>query len=134
MVSFLFGLGVASCVASSTHRVVVVRQEVVLLCLEVLDYLVKLFNQALHALHLVRGQRLELVDSREHIDELVDPPAEEIKLAEDLRLAEIKLLALGHGKKFVLGAPVHLLVGVVEVDAGLERDLQLFLRVEIVRW
>ena len=39
-------------------------------------------------------QRRKLIDSREHILELLDAAAEEVKLAKDGRLVEVELLAL----------------------------------------
>ena len=106
-------------VAVELVRVVV--EQVVPLRLELRDDLVENDEQRLHALELVLGERVELLHRREHVDQLDDAPAEQVELAEDLRLREVELLALGHRQQLVLREPVLLLVELVEPQARLER-------------
>ena len=80
-------------VAVELVRVVV--QQVVLLLFELRDDLVEDDEQRLHALELVVDEGVELLDRREHVDQLDDAPAEEVELAEDLRPGEVELPTFG---------------------------------------
>ena len=62
------------------------------------------------------GERGKLLDGGEHVNELGNTLAKEVKLAEDVALVEVKLLHLGLRGQFVFGDPVLLLVGVVKAQ------------------
>mmetsp|Transcript_17790 Transcript_17790/g.60027 ORF Transcript_17790/g.60027 Transcript_17790/m.60027 type:complete len:645 (-) Transcript_17790:418-2352(-) len=107
--------------------VVVVVEQVVPLLPEVAHDGVEVVDELLHALELVVRERLELVDGGEHVDELDDAAAEEVELAEDLHLVEIKLLPLGVRRQLLLRQAVLLLVRLRELEARLQLPHQLLL-------
>ena len=74
----------------TVERVVGVVQEAVVLGAEVALDGRELLHERLHPLQLVLGQDRELVDRREHVDQLRETAAEEVELAEDLHLVERK--------------------------------------------
>ena len=57
------------------------------------------------------SQRAELLDGREHVNQFLNAFAEQIELAKNVALIEIKLLHFGLGRKLFFGDAVLLLVG-----------------------
>jgi hypothetical protein len=82
--------------------VVVIVEQVVALDAEQLHHRLEPADQWLDALEVRAAQQLELLRGAEQVDELDDPPAEQVELAEDLRLGEVELPALGHGRQLLL--------------------------------
>jgi hypothetical protein len=103
--------------AVAVERVVAVVQQVVLLLLQGLQHAREVEAHVVHALQLVRGQRLELPHRREQVDQLDDAPAEEVELAEDRHLVEVELLSVRGGQQLVLGHAVLLLHVLVQPQA-----------------
>mmetsp|Transcript_60780 Transcript_60780/g.98402 ORF Transcript_60780/g.98402 Transcript_60780/m.98402 type:complete len:237 (-) Transcript_60780:109-819(-) len=65
-------------------------------------------------------QGSELMDRLKHIDELGDSTTKKVEATKNERLAEIELLALGQSQEGLLRGPVLLLIGIVQLDAGVE--------------
>jgi len=74
----------------------------------------------------------ELLNGSKEFNELGNPAAEEIKLAEDLVGRELELLALWHVHKSLLGYLILLLVGRVQLKARLEDWDELLRRVLVM--
>mmetsp|Transcript_78731 Transcript_78731/g.197816 ORF Transcript_78731/g.197816 Transcript_78731/m.197816 type:complete len:335 (-) Transcript_78731:299-1303(-) len=95
-------------------------QEVVALRLEGHEDGLEGVHQGLHAVETMLGERGELLNGLEHVDQFVDPTAEEVEATKNQRLAEVKLLALWQFLQRFLGDPVLLLIGHVQLDAGVQ--------------
>ena len=96
-------------------------EQLVRLPLEVDDDRPEVGHEAVHPLEVVPRERRELLDGREHVDELLDAAAEEVELAEDHVLVEVELLALGRLGQLRAHLPVARLV----LRVGLEARAQL---------
>mmetsp|Transcript_32173 Transcript_32173/g.96037 ORF Transcript_32173/g.96037 Transcript_32173/m.96037 type:complete len:696 (-) Transcript_32173:372-2459(-) len=93
-------------------------EQVVRLALEVGDEREEARHQPLEPFELLVGECRELLDRAEHVDELLHAAAEEVELAKDGILIEVKLLAARVlGERIAHGA-VLLLVLAVAVDAA----------------
>lgn len=91
-------------------------QQVVGLALDVVDDVVQALDHLLQPLNVrVLLQSGELVNCREHVDELVQALGEEIKLEEDGGLVKVERLGLGLAQHR-LGELVVLLVHCVQLD------------------
>lgn len=75
----------------------------------------ELRDDVLHPLQPVVGQRQELVQRGEELDELQSARHEEVEAPEDGGLGEVELLALGHLLQLGLREAVLLLVGLEEL-------------------
>ena len=65
-------------------------------------------------------ESLELSDCAEEVNELTDTTAEKLELSKDLSLIKVELASLRHGLEALLGEPILLDVGLLEVLAALK--------------
>ena len=93
-------------------------EKLVRLALEVAHDAPEVSHQTLHALEVVAGEGGELLDRREHVDQLLYAPAEEVELAEDDILVEVELLALWVVRELLPHQGVGCLVLLVRLQAG----------------
>eukprot|EP00967_Tisochrysis_lutea_P046109 scaffold55939_cov30-Tisochrysis_lutea.AAC.1 len=92
-------------------------KQVIRLALEVRDNLEEARHEALETFKVVVRECGELLNRREHVDELLHAAAEQVKLSKDYVLVEVELLALGVlGERIAYGT-VLLLVLAIAVDA-----------------
>lgn len=107
-------------------------EEFVVLLLEGVDKALELLEDSVDVLEVVLLEGTELLDSAEKLNELGHSAAEEVKLSEDLVGRELELFTLWHVHETLLGDLVLFLVGLVELEAGLENWDQLFRWIVIV--
>ena len=105
-----------------------VVQQIISFSLHVIHQREELSHQAFHTLHLVALQCRELNNRCEHVHELLNTLAIQIKLAKNAALIEIKLLHFGLTLKLFLRDTIQLLIGIVQPEAHF-KPLQKVLRI-----
>ena len=66
------------------------------------------------------SQRAELLDGREHVNQFLNAFAEQVELAKNVALIEIKLLHFGLGRKLFFGDAVLFLVGLIQTERRMQ--------------
>jgi hypothetical protein len=102
------------------------------LALEFLHVLVELLDDRLDVLKLVLAEGAELLDGAKQILKLADTAAEQVEAAKDLLRREVELLTLGHVHQTLLGEVVLMLVGFVQLNAGVQDGDEVIWRVVLV--